>query len=211
MKSALLPESLPVFPLSGVILLPHGRLPLNIFEPRYLAMIEEALGHGRLVGVIQPANEDQTPAPLYQVGCAGRIASFSETEDGRFLIQLSGVCRFRVKQETFDEKGYRRVQPLWDDFLADMKPLENDSYDKKRLLSVLRPFFKAHGVTADWQALQSASGEEVICSLAMMCPLPANEKQALLEAPTLHERAELLVTLLEMACLHQDDQDAARH
>lgn len=206
-----LPDALPVFPLDGIILLPHGRLPLNIFEPRYVGLIEDALGRGRLVGIVQPSDEDGSPQPLYQVGCAGRIVSFAETEDGRFLVHLLGVCRFRIGQELPEAKGYRRVKPLWDDFLADMRPLETPDYDRERLMGVLRNYFKIQGVSADWGALQSAVGEELMSSLAMVCPLPNNEKQALLEAPSLKARAELLITLLEMACLRQSADEGAKH
>lgn len=206
-----LPELLPVFPLGGIILLPHGRLPLNIFEPRYLSLIEDALGNGRMVGLVQPSGEEGTPQPLYQVGCAGRIVSFAETDDGRYLVHLLGVSRFRVAHEALEGKSYRRVKPLWDDFLSDLRPIETPDYDRKRLLSVLRTYFKIQNVAADWGALQNAVGDELMSSLAMVCPLPNNEKQALLEAPSLKARADLLITLLEMACLRQSEGENVRH
>jgi len=206
-----LPDVLPLFPLSSVILLPGGRLPLNVFEPRYLTLVEDALGRGRMIGIVQPSSDQASPQPLFQVGCAGRIVSFSETEDGRFLLTLFGVCRFRLGEEQISPAPYRTVAVHWQDFLADRHPPESPAYDRERLLSVLRPYFKAHGVNADWAALQVTPAEELIASLAMVCPLPPNEKQALLEAPSLLARADLLLTLLEMACLSQDGEEGARH
>lgn len=212
LSPSLLPELLPIFPLSGVVLLPHGKLPLNIFEARYLSLVEEALGKGRMIGLIQPSDEGTDSHPsLYQVGCAGRIISFSETDDGRFLINLLGVCRFRVAKELPERRGYRIVKPDWEDFLADMGPFENPDYDRDRLTNILRTYFKTHGVMADWGVVQNTASEELVSSLAMICPLPPNEKQALLEAPSLHARAELLISLLEMACLHQDEGEVFRH
>ncbi len=210
-KASLLPDVLPLFPLSEAILLPRGRLPLNIFEPRYLAMVEDSLGQGRMIGLVQPAGESGA-GPLYQVGCAGRIVSFAETDDGRFLIHLLGVCRFRIGQELPDQRGTKRIRPDWSGFLQDLNPLETDGpFDRDRLLAALRPYFKAQGVTTDWEALSVADGEELISSLAMACELPASERQALLEAPNLKARADLLIALLQMACLRRDDGESARH
>ncbi len=207
-ETKLLPEFLPVFPLSGVILLPRGRLPLNIFEPPLRAMTEDALGAGRLIGLVQPSGEEGTPAPLYRVGCAGRIVSFSETEDGRFLIQLLGLSRFRIGKEEPSDKPYRIVRPVWDEFLADLRPLENPDYDGERLMKSLRSYLRSFRIAADWDALSGAAGDELMTALAMVCPLPPNEKQALLEAPSLKARADLLITLLEMACLGQTGEDS---
>ncbi len=208
-----LPDILPVLPLSGVLLLPRGRLPLNIFEPRYISLVEDALGQGRLIGIIQPSTpEDKTPVPpLYQVGCAGRITSFNETDDGRFLINLYGVCRFSVLDELPLHRGYRRVKPDWQKYIADVGPLEEAPFDRTRLLGILRHYFKANGIGADWNAVQNTTGEMLISSLAMICPLEPSEKQALVEAPDLPSRAKLLTTLLEMACLPQQDPDSAKH
>ncbi len=208
-----LPEILPIFPLAGVVLLPRGRLPLNVFEPRYLAMIEDALGHGRLIGMIQPTiSEDEMPVPpLYQVGCAGRISSFTETDDGRFLVNLTGVCRFQVTEELPQLRGYRRIKPEWKNFQGDVGPIEETEFDRASLMSVLRPYFKAHGIAADWNAVQNTTGEMLISSLAMICPLEPSEKQALVEAPNLDARAKLLITLLEMASVPQHDNENARH
>ncbi len=214
LSSAALPSSLPIFPLSGALLLPRGRLPLNIFEPRYLAMVEDALGSGRLIGMVQPSggeNAELVP-PVYQVGCAGRITSFTETEDGRFLINLLGLCRFRIAEELPMERGYRRAKPDWEKFLGDLDQGVDPDIDRDKLMHVLRGYFKLQGITADWNAVQNTPNDTLISSLAMICPLAANEKQALLEAPDLHERAELLMALLEMASMPQAEiETAAKH
>jgi len=197
-----------------VLLLPRGRLPLNIFEPRYLAMVEDALAHGRLIGMVQPTvSETQEPfPPIYHIGCAGRITSFTETEDGRFLINLVGVCRFTVAEELPIERGYRRVRPDWESFLADIGGAEEAEIDRDKLIAVLRNYFKLHSIAADWNAVQNTNNETLVSSLAMICPLAPNEKQALLEAPDLRARAELLMTLLEMASMPQAEAEgAARH
>ena len=208
-----LPEVLPILPLPGMLLLPRGRLPLNIFEPRYIDLIEDALGQGRLIGIIQPTMpEDKTPVPsLYRVGCAGRIVSFSETDDGRFLINLHGVCRFSVEDELPLLRGYRRVKPGWQSYLGDVGPAEEAIFDRARLMNAMRHYFKANGIAADWGAVQDTTGEMLVSSLAMICPLEPSEKQALVEAPDLATRAKLLTTLLEMACLPQQDIDSAKH
>lgn len=194
-----LPDILPVFPLTGVLLLPRGRLPLNIFEPRYLAMFRDAMGGERLVGMVQPSDppiRDLNPA-IYPLGCAGRITSFSETDDGRFLITLTGVSRFRVKEELPLLSGYRRVVAEWDDFADDLNP-DEVGFDRARLTQGLRTFFTQRQVQADWSAIDQAPGEHLVTSIAMMCPFAPNEKQALLEARDLSERAALLTALIEM-------------
>ncbi|HUY68148.1 MAG TPA: LON peptidase substrate-binding domain-containing protein [Alphaproteobacteria bacterium] len=209
-----LPEVLPIFPLAGALLLPRGRLPLNIFEPRYVAMIEDALGHGRLIGMVQPTAEIEGEAPpLYTIGCAGRITSFTETDDGRFLIGLTGLCRFAVAEELEpDRRGYRRVRPDWQNFLADLGGADDSEIDRERLLGILRNYFKMQSIAADWNAVQGTGNEMLVSSLAMICPLAPNEKQALLEAPDLRRRAELLVALLEMASMPSAEAEgAARH
>jgi len=194
-----LPEILPIFPLTGVLLLPRGRLPLNIFEPRYLAMTRDAMGGDRLIGMVQPADppiREMNPA-VYLTGCAGRITSFSETDDGRLLITLTGVSRFRIKEELPLLSGYRRVVAEWDDFADDRSP-DEAGFDRARLTQGLRSFFIQRQVEADWTAIDQAPGEHLVTSIAMMCPFAPNEKQALLEAKTLDERARLLTALIEM-------------
>jgi uncharacterized protein len=194
-----LPDILPIFPLTGVLLLPRGRLPLNIFEPRYLAMTRDAMGGDRLIGMVQPADppvREMNPA-VYPTGCAGRITSFSETDDGRLLITLTGVSRFRIKEELPLLSGYRRVVAEWDDFADDRNP-DEAGFDRTRLTQGLRSFFTQRQVEADWSAIDQAPGEHLVTSIAMMCPFAPNEKQALLEAKTLDERARLLTALIEM-------------
>jgi Lon protease-like protein len=212
-----LPDILPVFPLPGVVLLPRAKLPLSVFEPRYMAMVEDALGQqGRLIGIIQPnAPEEQGGAtpPLYSIGCAGRIASFSETEDGRFMIGLTGVCRFEVIAELPPERPYRRVQASWERFLADLVAVEASAIERGRLLAVLQHYFKLQNIDADWKAVQNTPDELLVSSLVMICPLAPNERQALLEAPDLPARCTLLTALLEMASMPQQNEGegGARH
>ncbi len=204
-KRAALPETIPIFPLAGVLLLPRGHLPLNIFEPRYLAMTRDALKGEPLIGMIQPtdpASADCNP-PVYRVGCAGRISAFAETPDGRYLITLTGVARFRVRAELPLRNGYRRVEAEW---VADREGEEEASFDRERLLRGLVLYFTQRGIAADWQAIRKASGERLVTALAMLSPFAPSEKQALLEAPDLGERARLLTALVEMAALDRSRQ-----
>jgi len=198
-----LPEAIPIFPLPGVLLLPRGRLPLNIFEPRYLAMTSDALGGPRLIGMIQPDDPDmrEREPPVYPTGCAGRITSFAETPDGRFLITLTGVSRFRIRDELPLLRGYRRVVPDWSEFAADLEPPPTLEFDRERLMEALKGFFAQHRLKADWDGLRAAPAEELVNSLAMMCPFEPREKQALLEAADFAARAELLTAIVEMAAL----------
>ena len=212
--AAALPGILPVFPLAGVLLLPRGRLPLNIFEPRYLAMTRDALGGERLIGMIQPQdpalggpNSDDMNPPLYPVGCAGRITQFSETDDGRFLITLTGVSRFRIREELPLLSGYRRVVPDWGAFAADRDAAPRPGFDRARLVRGLKSFFAMHQISADWEAIDKAPGEHLVTSLAMACPFAPSEKQALLEAADPDGRAELLTTLVEMAALKPTSEE----
>jgi hypothetical protein len=210
-----LPEILPVFPLTGVLLLPRARLPLNIFEPRYLAMTRDAMAGERLIGMVQPSDppvREMNP-PIYPLGCAGRITSFSETEDGRFLIVLTGVSRFRVADELPLLSGYRRVLADWSDFAAD-RSADEGAFDRVRLIQGLRHFFGQRHVEADWSAIEGAPGEHLVATIAMMCPFAPSEKQALLEARDLGERARLLTALVEMIATApppDPDAGATRH
>ncbi len=195
---------LPVFPLTGALLLPRGRLPLRIFEPRYLNMTEDALGSERLIGMVQPSDPRVGGAnpPLYRIGCAGRITSFSETAEGHLLITLTGIARFDIAEELPLLRGYRRVIADWsrfaDDFVEDTEPL----VDRPRLLTGLKSFFKLHGISAEWQAIEQTPDERLITTLAMICPFEPTDKQALLEAKTLAERAKLMIGLIEMAVIN---------
>jgi len=208
-----LPATLPVFPLTGVLMLPRGRLPLNIFEPRYLSMIRDALATDRLIGMIQPAlANDPAEAPeLYPIGCAGRITQFAETDDGRFLITLTGTCRFRVDQEVASMRGYRRVIADWGHYQEDLLPDEAETLDRERLVGSLRQYFDRQGITADWDTIRNTPDERLVTTLAMICPFEPIEKQALLEAETLANRSDLLLTMLEMANVDEAGGNHARH
>lgn len=196
-----LPETIPVFPLNGALLLPGGRLPLNIFEPRYLNMISDVLtSPSRLMGMIQssiPNPQDDTPPSLYSIGCVGRLSSFEETSDGRYLISLDGVIRFRVENEIDMKDGYRRVKVDYSTFTDDLL-VQDASINRDHLLKALRRFFDLKGFTADWEAIKVCESEKLVTTLSMICPLEITDKQALLEAPTTFERAEILTTMLEM-------------
>ena len=175
-----LPEELPVFPLAGAVLLPQARLPLNIFEARYLAMIEDALGKGRLIGMIQPNGpEDVAAPPLYSVGCAGRITSFNETDDGRLMIVLTGVCRFHIESELTTTGLYRVVKPDWKPYLADLGEPEPVDIDREKLIELLRVYFKKNAISVDWNLVQNAPNDVLLPTIIMICPLAPNEKQAL--------------------------------
>jgi len=210
-----LPEVMPIFPLAGVLLLPRGKLPLNIFEPRYLAMTEDTLAGNRLIGMIQPsdpADRGNAP-PVYRTGCAGRITAFSETDDGRFLITLTGLCRFDLMRELPPVRGYRRVTASWTRFADDLGEPGDADLDRYRLLDALRAYFKLHGLSANWDAIETTPDERLVTSLAMICPFDPSEKQALLEAPTLAERAHLMLAMIEMAVSGPrcGDYTTARH
>lgn len=195
-----LPETFPVFPLAGALLLPRGRLPLNIFEPRYLAMTEDALTAGRMIGMIQPdPHRPRVPGgpALYRVGCLGRICAFSETDDGRYLITLAGLTRFAVAEELPMRRGYRRVRATLAGFAADLTPPASGPLcDRPALLADLRGYFARQGIEANWDAIDAMADDALVITLCMACPFEAAEKQALLEAPTQAERAGALRTLL---------------
>jgi Lon protease-like protein len=197
-----LPAVLPIFPLLGVLLLPRGQLPLNIFEPRYLAMTRDAMAGDRLIGMVQPSETDPAMAgnpKVYPVGCAGLVSSLAETEDGRLLITLTGISRFRIREELPLVSGYRRVAADWTPFAADRAGEEEAAFDRERLLQSLRTYFERHKISANWDALNTVRGERLIASLAMVCPFAPSEKQALLEAADLGARARLLTAIVEMA------------
>ncbi len=206
-----LPSEFPIFPLPGALLLPHGRLPLNIFEPRYLALVEDSLAQGRMFGMIQP-NAHAPRAPngpsLYQIGCLGRLSQFAETDDGRFLVTLSGVSRFRVVEELTIRRGYRRIAAEFSPFEADLSPSGTSMGIKRtELLGALRPFFTMHDIDANWEAIERMPEAMLVTTLAMLCPFDDAEKQALLEAPTEADRAADLLALLRMS-VHEGDPSA---
>jgi Lon protease-like protein len=195
-----LPETFPVFPLAGALLLPGGRLPLNIFEPRYLAMVEDALAAGRMFAMVQPdpaRPAGPTGPALYRVGCLGRLVSFSETEDGRYLITLRGVARVRLGSEAETRRGYRRARGDFAAFAADLAPPPPD-FDRPALLAALHAYFGRRGIQADSEVIERMTDAELITTLSMVCPFDPCEKQALLEAASPTERAATLLALLQM-------------
>jgi hypothetical protein len=196
-----LPDVIPVFPLPGALLLPRARLPLNIFEPRYLAMLDDALkSDHRLIGMAQPCEGVAAPPHLYSIGCAGRVTSLSETEDGRYLIALTGVSRFRIGGELEGFTPYRRVRAEWADFATDLGAAEaGEELCRKEFLGLLRRYFQAVHLASDWDSLREAEPELLVNSLAIMCPFSVEEKQALLEAPRLSDRIETLMALMSFA------------
>ena len=200
-SAADLPEVVPVFPLPGALLLPRGRLPLNIFEPRYLAMLDDALkSEHRLIGMVQPMEKDENPPRLHQIGCAGRVTSLSETEDGRYLIALTGISRFRIRGERDGFTPYRRITAEWSDFSCDLGSREDDDdFDRAQFFDLLHQYFESCSLSSDWDSMKEAETELLITSLSMMCPFSVEEKQALLEAPNLTDRRETLVALMRFA------------
>jgi len=218
-----LPRIIPVFPLTGVLLLPKGQLPLNIFEPRYLAMVRDALkDEQRLIGMLQPKspNSDdnrgitfaQAQKPeLYKTGCAGRITGFSESEDGRYLLTLTGICRFDIAEETTGKDGYRRVFTDYSRFISDIESSDDANIDREKLLKIVKKFFEGQKIEARWSTIKATPTEQLVTSLAMSCPFGANERQALLETPKFSDRAQMLLTLLEMALLAPSDPGDKSH
>ena len=192
-----LPIAIPVFPLPGALLLPRAKLPLHIFEPRYLAMIEDVMKTPeRLLGMIQPNGG----RGLHRIGCAGRLTAFSETEDGRYMITLTGISRFRLIDEVEGFTPYRKFNVSWDGFERDLGPVERDSeMDRDVLLSLLERFFEDKGLSTDWDGIRDAEDELLINSLSMLCPFEPEDRQALLEAPELAQRRETLITLISYA------------
>ena len=194
-----LPTRLPLFPLSGALLLPRGTLPLNIFEPRYLAMVKDAMAGGRLVGMVQPKDDAARPA-LYPVGSVGRITQFAETDDGRFMIALSGVSRFRIRAELDVDTPYRQAEVTYDDFTADTADAPSlGAPQRADIEERLRAYLDSQGLSADWDAVASADDEALVNTIAAVCPFDPAEKQALLEASDVPTRAATLSALMAFA------------
>jgi len=202
-----LPDVIPIFPLPGALLLPRAQLPLHLFEPRYLAMLDDALKtDSRLIGMVQPYDAADGSSRLHTIGCAGRVTAMSETEDGRYMITLSGMSRFRVVAEVEGFSPYRRCSVNWAGFEADLGESEEDpEMDRAALMALLERFFDERGLSTDWDSMDGAAPEMLVNSLSMLCPFEPEERQALLEAPSLVTRRETLVTLIEYA-LHGGDE-----
>lgn len=209
MKQIILPDTIPVFPLPGALLLPRARLPLHIFEPRYLTMLEDCLKTpSRIIGMVQPNPRGIGDLGLHKIGCAGRVTQFSETEDGRYLITLSGISRFRVVTEVAGDAPYRRAEVQWAGFEKDLGAEEQDrGFDRPAFLDLLERYFVVRGLNSDWDSLNEADDELLINSLSMMLDLEPEDKQALLEAPCLQTRRETLVTLMEFALRSGDAEE----
>ena len=197
-KTADLPATLAVFPLPGALVFPRWQLPLNIFEPRYLNMIDDAMAGSRLIGMVQTAGGPRDRPRIMDVGCAGRITSYAETSDGRYLITLTGVCRFRINRELDVATPYRQVSPDWEPYACDLgQPPDGEEEIRLALIAAFRDYAEVNGLQADWPAMQDASLEMLVHALASGCPFSPAEKQALLEAQDIEDRAEALTTLLE--------------
>lgn len=209
-KATDLPQVIPVFPLPGAILLPRGQLPLNIFEPRYLNMIDDAMAGDRIIGMIQPRGGPQRLPVLSPVGCAGRITSFAETSDGRYLITLTGCARFRLSSEMPAQTPYRQIRADFVPFEADLSapPIDDVGLDRDGLLEALRAYLETRGLDIDWDTAETAPPEALINSLSMALPFDPPEKQALLEAASLTDRSTVLTALLTIDAAADGDGDA---
>lgn len=217
-----LPGTLPIFPLSGVLLLPGGRLPLNIFEPRYLSMISDALGRQRLIGMVQPTTPGgfagdglsggDGPPAVQKIGCVGRIVSFGETGDGQVLVTLQGICRFAIAgEEPMAPGGYRQVRADYSRFRSDLDPAPVE-LDRDRLIAALKRFFAASNLSVDWKSIEQLDDAALVGTISMVAPLEAVDKQALLEAADATTRGKVLIGLLEAApAVDEQDGPVARH
>ena len=196
-----LPKQIPLFPLAGALLLPRTDLPLNIFEPRYLLMIEEAMKADRVIGIIQPSENTESQKPsLESVGCAGRITSYSETDDGRLLVTITGICRFAVLNEIDGNTPYRQAEVDYRPFAVDfVSETGARSVNREQLIKAFRQYLEANDMSADWNEVEAVSTEVLVNTLSLLAPYPARDKQALLEAPDLKSRADVLVALTELA------------
>ena len=199
-----LPASIPLFPLNKVLLLPRAKLPLNLFENRYLHMFDYALKNSRYIGMVQPSessrkNGNEKPPSIYNIGCAGFITAFSQTNDNRYEIILEGVCRFKIKKELEIKNGFRRADVQWSKFKSDFKIEKLNSKEKRsEFLEILKPFLEKMSMNVDWEMIEGTNDEDLINTISMCCPFELNEKQALLEAVTLEDRREVLTSLIHM-------------
>ena len=199
-----LPKILPIFPLPGVIVLPHGTLPLNIFEPRYLSMVDDVLGNNRMIGIIQPNLGSKKNNGLYPIGCASKIISFSETSDNRYLIELKGIIRFKINREVNTIRGYRNIIPEWQAFKDDLNvSLQKINIDS--LLEQLKKYFKNNNINVDPNELYKIPADQILSAIPQICTFQNNEKQAILEAKTDEERIDVMISLLKMNLLDENE------
>ncbi len=211
-----LPARIPIFPLPSALLLPGGQLPLNIFEPRYLAMVTHALSTpSRLIGMVQPLGENtQTDAAgnplLFETGCAGRLSFFQESDNGRFVIALTGLCRFNRRGQQLDPNGFLVAEVDWQPFAQDLR-IDVSAFDRGPLIRVMRRYFDLKGFETDWTQIENSDNDQLLATLSMVCPFEIAEKQALLEADTMAKRAELLIAMMEMALHNETGGNDARH
>lgn len=207
-----LPETLSIFPLANAVVMPGCQLPLNIFEPRYLNMVFDALGADRLIGMVQPDPSEDGEAPVYGIGTAGRIISFSETQDGRLLIVLTGICRFDIREEVQTSRGYRRVIPDWRRFRGDFEVPGGDAgHDRTRLIALLKEYFQRKGMETNWTAVEQMPLPLLVNLLTGQLPFDPPERQALVETVTLDERVDKLIHLLEFDVVGMAMGDGTRH
>lgn len=210
-----LPGSFPVFPLGGVLLLPGGQLPLNIFEQRYIDMVDQAMREDRIFGMVQPLgtpeNKDASHPKLHKTGCAGKITEFSETPDGRYLITLSGICRFDIKKELETKDSFRSIQADWSPYKADLDGKTCLGLDRDHLHGLLKSYFSKEELECDWTSIENSTDNKLITCLSMICPFEARDKQALLEAPCCKTRGELFIAMLEMAVKGTVSETISQH
>lgn len=192
-----LPDTIPVFPLYGVLLLPGGKLPLNIFEPRYIDMVNAAMAGGRIIGMTQPVFASSLD--LQPVGCAGKITEFAETEDGRYLITLHGLCRYKISSEVESGAAYRQMKVNWKPYESDLTLSSTLGLDRDILKRKLGHYFDMEGLSCEWDRIEEATDTQIVTCLSMICPFAPEEKQALLEAETTKKRADLFLSLLDFA------------
>lgn len=213
-NSSDIPATIPVFPLSGALLLPGGQLPLNIFEPRYVKMIDDAIAGDKIIGMVQPClkpeNADIDPPPLCKIGCMGRISAYQESGDGRYLISLTGICRYEIEAELDEGNPYRscRISPVETDLEDRCRSAE--TVDRKQLLDAFGNYLRANGMDADWATVKKTSTDTLVTALCMMSPYEPAEKQALLEAPDIKTRADTLITISEMYLAQQNGDKSNR-
>ena len=211
-----LPMRIPIFPLPSALLLPGGQLPLNVFEPRYLAMVTHALATPtRLIGMVQPldhhAGDDMAEDPgLFETGCAGRLSFFQESDDGRFVVALNGVCRFHRLRQELDPNGFLRADVDWQPFASDLR-IDVSALDRDPLIKVMKRYFDMKGFETDWAQIENSDNHQLLATLSMICPFEVAEKQALLEADSMAKRANLLIAMMEMALHDETGGNDARH